>query len=49
MFGLDCVSPEIPLTDLNEKPAKLVSNRLFLKQQGLSRGPTETPISGGTQ
>jgi len=46
MFGLDCDLPEVPMTDLNEIPAKLVSNRQFLKQQGLSRGPTETPLVG---
>jgi hypothetical protein len=36
MFGLDCDSPEVPMTDLNEIPAKWFQIGQFLKQQGLS-------------
>lgn len=36
------------MTDLNKTRQNWFQIRPFLKQQGLSRGPPETPISGGT-
>src|SRR5262249_43052287 len=36
MFDLDCRSPDVPMTDLNEIPAKWFQIRQFLKHQGLS-------------